>query len=40
MLGFVIMWGVLVVKALQGEMFELPLVGEYAERQAAKYSNI
>jgi uncharacterized membrane protein len=36
MLGFVIMWGVLIVKALQGEMFELPLVGEYAEQQAAK----
>lgn len=27
-------WVVLVVKALQGEMFKLPIVGEFAERQA------
>jgi uncharacterized membrane protein len=32
-LAFVVAWIVLVVKALQGEMFKLPLVGEFAERQ-------
>lgn len=26
-------WVVLIVKALQGEMFKLPLVGDFAERQ-------
>lgn len=35
-LGSAIVWLVLVVKALQGEMFKLPLVGGYAELQAAK----
>jgi uncharacterized membrane protein len=34
-LGFFILWLLLVVKALQGEMFQLPLIGDYAERQAA-----
>jgi uncharacterized membrane protein len=34
-LGFFILWLVLLVKALQGEMFKLPLVGDYAERRAA-----
>jgi uncharacterized membrane protein len=29
-------WGVLVVKALQGEMFKLPLVGDFAERQTTR----
>jgi uncharacterized membrane protein len=33
-LGAVAIWMVLVVKALQGEMFRLPLLGAYAERQA------
>ena len=35
-IGFAILWMVLLVKALQGERFELPLLGEYAERQAGK----
>jgi len=29
-------WAVLVVKALQGEAFKLPIVGSLAEQQAAK----
>jgi uncharacterized membrane protein len=33
-LGFFILWLLLVVKALQGEMLNLPLIGDYAERQA------
>jgi uncharacterized membrane protein len=33
-LGLFILWQLLVVKALQGEMFQLPLIGNYAERQA------
>jgi uncharacterized membrane protein len=32
-LAFFMVWVVLVVKALQGEMFKLPLVGDYAEQQ-------
>ncbi len=32
-LAFFVIWVVLVVKALQGEMFKLPLVGDFAERQ-------
>jgi len=32
--GWVILWMVLVVKALQGEMFELPGIGAVARRQA------
>jgi uncharacterized membrane protein len=32
-LAFFMIWVVLIVKALQGEMFKLPLVGEYAEQQ-------
>jgi uncharacterized membrane protein len=34
-LGWFILWLVLVVKALQGEMFELPLLGRLAERQSS-----
>jgi len=34
-LAFFVVWVVLVVKALQGEMFKLPLVGDFAEKQAA-----
>lgn len=30
-----VIWLVLVVKALQGEAFKIPLVGEWAERQAS-----
>lgn len=32
-LAFFVVWVVLIVKALQGEMFKLPLLGEFAERQ-------
>jgi len=32
-LAFFVVWVVLIVKALQGEMFKLPVVGEFAERQ-------
>jgi uncharacterized membrane protein len=35
-LAFFAVWVVLLVKALQGEMFKLPLVGDFAEKQAAK----
>jgi uncharacterized membrane protein len=35
-LGFFILWIVLAVKALQGEMFGLPLLGDRAEQFAAK----
>ena len=34
-LGFLAIWVVLVVKALQGEMFKLPLVGDFAEQHAS-----
>jgi uncharacterized membrane protein len=33
-LGTVVIWLVLVVKAFQGESYKLPLLGEYAARQA------
>ena len=36
LLGCVILWLVLVVKALQGDLFKLPLIGDLAERQAGK----
>jgi uncharacterized membrane protein len=32
-LAFLILWIVLIVKALQGEMFKIPLVGDFAEHQ-------
>jgi uncharacterized membrane protein len=34
-LAFFVVWVVLVVKALQGEMFKLPLVGDFAEGHTA-----
>jgi uncharacterized membrane protein len=34
-LGFFILWLVLIVKAAQGEMFKLPLLGHFVERQSA-----
>jgi uncharacterized membrane protein len=34
-LGAFVIWLVLVIKALQGEAFKLPVVGELAQRQAA-----
>jgi uncharacterized membrane protein len=36
-LAFVAVWGVLVVKALQGEMFKLPGLGDFAERHASVF---
>jgi len=35
-LGFFILWLLMLVKALQGEMFKLPLIGHYAERRASR----
>jgi uncharacterized membrane protein len=32
-LGFFVIWVVLIVKALQGEMFKLPLVGDFAQQR-------
>jgi uncharacterized membrane protein len=34
-LGFFVVWVVLIVKAFQGEMFRLPLVGHFAERHTS-----
>jgi uncharacterized membrane protein len=34
-LGFFVVWVVLIVKALQGEMFSLPVVGDFAERHTS-----
>jgi len=34
-LAFFVIWVVLVVKALQGEMFKLPVLGDFAEKQTA-----
>jgi uncharacterized membrane protein len=34
-LAFLVVWVVLIVKALQGEMLKLPMVGDFAEQQAA-----
>jgi uncharacterized membrane protein len=34
-LGCAILWIVLLVKALQGEFFKLPFIGDLAERQAS-----
>jgi uncharacterized membrane protein len=31
-LGFVILWLVVMVKAVQGELFKLPVIGDFAER--------
>jgi uncharacterized membrane protein len=35
-LAAVVLWLVLVVKAFQGAMFKLPLLGDFAARQAAQ----
>jgi uncharacterized membrane protein len=32
-LGFFVVWVLLIVKALQGEMFKLPWIGDFAEQQ-------
>ena len=40
-LAFFVVWVVLVVKALQGEMFKLPLVGDFARsklRELVRFS--
>jgi len=34
-LGFFVVWVVLIVKAVQGEMFRRPLVGDFAERHTS-----
>ena len=34
--GAVVIWLVLVVKALQGQMFRLPLLGDFAAQQAER----
>jgi uncharacterized membrane protein len=34
LLGVAILWLILLVKALQGEMFRLPFIGDLAEKQA------
>jgi uncharacterized membrane protein len=34
-LGFFVIWVVLIVKALQGEMFKLPWVGDFAKQKIA-----
>ena len=34
-LAFFVTWGVMLVKALQGEVLKLPLVGDFAEVQSA-----
>jgi len=31
-LGSVILWSLLVVKALQGEMFKVPIIGHFSEK--------
>jgi uncharacterized membrane protein len=35
-LGFLILWIIVVLKALKGERFQLPLIGKYAAQQAGK----
>jgi uncharacterized membrane protein len=37
-LGFFVVWLLLIVKALQGEMLKLPVLGDFAEKQAAASS--
>lgn len=33
-LGFLVIWIIVLLKALKGERFELPLIGKYASQQA------
>jgi uncharacterized membrane protein len=35
-LGFLILWIIVLLKALKGERFQLPLIGKYAAQQAGK----
>ncbi len=34
-LGFFVIWVVMIVKALQGEMLKLPVIGDFAQQQIA-----
>lgn len=34
MLGFLIIWVIVLMKALKGERFKLPVIGKFAEQQA------
>ncbi len=36
-IGAVVMWLVLLAKALQGEAFALPVIGDFADRHAGSY---
>lgn len=38
-LAALLLWGVVIVKALQGEMFRLPLLGQFAEQYAGVSSS-
>jgi uncharacterized membrane protein len=33
-LGFLVLWIVVILKALKGERFQLPVIGKYAAQQA------
>jgi uncharacterized membrane protein len=33
-LGFLVLWVIVLLKALKGERYHLPLIGQYAEQQA------
>jgi uncharacterized membrane protein len=33
-LGFLVIWIILLLKALKGERFELPIIGKFASQQA------
>ena len=37
LIGCFILWLVLLVKAFQGQVFKLPMIGEWAERQANSF---
>ncbi len=39
-LALFVVWVVLVVKAMQGEMFKLPLIGKFAGQQAEKVQGV
>ncbi len=34
-LGFIVVWIIVLIKALNGQMFKLPIIGDLAEKQAA-----
>ena len=35
-LAFLVIWIILLLKALKGERFQLPIIGKYAAQQAGK----